>query len=78
VPGALTAGDLCDVAAALAPRPVRLEGLVGGRNCVVEEPALRRALEPALAAYRDHPDRLVLTAGMTGETAAWLAAALKP
>jgi cephalosporin-C deacetylase-like acetyl esterase len=78
VPGALTAGDLCDVAAALVPRPVRLEGLVGGRNCVVEEPPLRRALEPALAAYRDHPDRLVLTAGMTGETAAWLAAALKP
>jgi dienelactone hydrolase len=32
VPGALTAGDLCDVAAALAPRPLRLEGLVDGQN----------------------------------------------
>ena len=32
VPGALTAGDLCDVAAALAPRPLRLEGLVDGLN----------------------------------------------
>jgi dienelactone hydrolase len=78
VPGALTAGDLCDVAAALVPRPVRLEGLVGGRNCVVEEVQLRRALEPALAAYRDHPDRLVLTAGISDEAAAWLAASLKP
>ena len=32
VPGALTAGDLCDIAAALAPRPLRIEGLVDGRN----------------------------------------------
>jgi dienelactone hydrolase len=32
VPGALTAGDLCDVAAALAPRPIRLEGMVDGLN----------------------------------------------
>ena len=30
IPGALTAGDLCDVAAALAPRPLRMEGLVDG------------------------------------------------
>ena len=32
VPGALTAGDLSDVAAALAPRPVRLEASVDGMN----------------------------------------------
>jgi dienelactone hydrolase len=32
VPGALTAGDLGDVAAELAPRPLRLEGLVDGLN----------------------------------------------
>ena len=78
LPGAMTAGDVCDVAAALAPRPVRLEGLVGGRNSVVDEAALRRAFEPALAAYRQHPDRLVLAAGVTEEAAAWLAASLKP
>jgi hypothetical protein len=78
VPGAMTAGDLCDVAAALAPRPVRLEGLVGGRNSVVGETPLRRAFEPALAAYRQHPDRLVLSASVTEEAAAWLAASLKP
>ena len=32
IPGALNAGDLCDLTAALAPRPVRVEGLVDGLN----------------------------------------------
>src|SRR5581483_459406 len=32
VPGALTAGDLCEVSAGLYPRPQRLEGLVDGLN----------------------------------------------
>jgi hypothetical protein len=50
VPGALTAGDLCDVAAALAPRPLRLEGLVDGRNREVPADVLAQA--PVLAAYR--------------------------
>jgi len=77
VPGALTAGDLADVAAALAPRPVRLEGLVTGLNIPVAEAPLRRALEPATAAYRAAPDRLVLSPAVTDQAATWLAAALK-
>lgn len=32
VPGILTTGDLCDVAAAIAPRPLRLDGLVNRYN----------------------------------------------
>jgi cephalosporin-C deacetylase-like acetyl esterase len=32
VPGALTAGDLCDIVAALTPRPVQLAELVDGAN----------------------------------------------
>ena len=32
VPGALTVGDVSDVAAALAPRPLRLDALVDGLN----------------------------------------------
>jgi hypothetical protein len=51
VPGALTVGDLADVAAALAPRPLWLEGLVDGRNCRVRAPALARTYEPARQAY---------------------------
>ncbi len=52
VPGALTAGDLCDVAAALAPRPLRLEGLVDGLNREVPADVLAQTQGPALAAYR--------------------------
>jgi dienelactone hydrolase len=58
VPGALTAGDLNDVAAALAPRPLRLEGLVNGVNQLAGTEALALTLEPVLAAYRSAPERL--------------------
>jgi hypothetical protein len=73
VPGALTAGDLCDVAAALAPRALRFEGLVDGRDCVVEEAELRQTLQPALEAYAANPERLVLTTTITEDAGAWLA-----
>jgi hypothetical protein len=53
VPGALTAGDLCDVAAALAPRPLRLEALVDGLNRRLTAENLSKSYEPARAAYRD-------------------------
>jgi cephalosporin-C deacetylase-like acetyl esterase len=52
VPGALTAGDVADVAAALAPRPSRLAGLVDGLNRRVTGETLSRNLEPGSAAYR--------------------------
>jgi hypothetical protein len=53
VPGALTVGDLPDLAAALAPQPVRLEGLVDGANRPLPEAAARDAYRPALAAYKE-------------------------
>jgi dienelactone hydrolase len=52
VPGALTVGDLCDVAAELAPRPLRLQSLVDGRNRPVSLESLQRAYAPALSEYR--------------------------
>jgi len=52
VPAALTAGDLCDVAAALAPRPLRLEGLVDGANRPATAEAVAKAYEPTGQAYR--------------------------
>jgi cephalosporin-C deacetylase-like acetyl esterase len=51
VPGALTAGDLADVAAALAPRPLRLEALADGLNRRVPVKTLAQTYEPAQAAY---------------------------
>jgi hypothetical protein len=81
VPGALTAGDLCDVAAALAPRPLRLEGLVDGRNRAVTAADLAKAFEPTQAAYQSAgaTDRLVLeSAGKEPAAAArWLLAQLR-
>jgi dienelactone hydrolase len=52
VPGALTAGDLSDVAAALAPRPLRLEGLVDGLNREVPAERATTIYESARNAYR--------------------------
>jgi dienelactone hydrolase len=81
VPGALTAGDLCDVAAALAPRPLRLEGLVDGLNRSVSADALKQIYEPTLAAYRtaDAAKHLTLRRETLSQKqlAEWLAAQLK-
>ncbi|MEX0718996.1 MAG: hypothetical protein WD066_20545 [Planctomycetaceae bacterium] len=52
VPGALTAGDLCDVAAAIAPRPLFLGGLVDGFNRRLDAQRCRVVYEPAIASYR--------------------------
>src|SRR5205823_3946878 len=52
VPGVFEAGDLCDLAAGLAPRALRLEGLVDGLNRTVPDDQAARTLEPARAAYR--------------------------
>ena len=53
VPGALTASDLCDVAAGLYPRPLRLEGLVDGLNRRVKRDVLEKTYDPARIAYGD-------------------------
>jgi hypothetical protein len=53
VPEVLTRGDLPDLAAALAPRPLRLEGLVDGRNRAVKSEVLARRYQPAQAAYAE-------------------------
>ncbi|HYK88318.1 MAG TPA: hypothetical protein VE398_06090, partial [Acidobacteriota bacterium] len=51
IPGVLTVGDLCGVAAALAPRPLRLEGLVDGLNRRAELKDVEAEYEPARKAY---------------------------
>jgi cephalosporin-C deacetylase-like acetyl esterase len=51
IPGALTTGDLSEVAAALAPRSLRLEGLVDGTNRKVSAAILAKCFEPTRTAY---------------------------
>jgi hypothetical protein len=81
VPGVLATGDLCDVAAALVPRPLWLEGLVDGQNREVAGPVLARRYAPAQAAYEaaQTPERLRIGApsGEKDSIARWLAAQLR-
>ncbi len=76
--GVLKAGDVVDIAAALAPRPLLMEGLVNGRNIRVEDSVLRRTLDPARAAYREAGAAESLTVRVEPlDVAAWLADRLK-
>jgi len=76
VPGALAAGDLCDVVAALAPMPIRLEGLVDSRNCLLVEEQVAAIFASAANAYDDTPDRLTLVPEVAADPCAWLAGML--
>jgi hypothetical protein len=73
-PGAVHAGDLGAIAAALAPRPLRLEGLVDGRNRRVPAEDLAKALEPVRQAYRaaGKADRLTTAVDPDANLGRWL------
>lgn len=75
VPGLLTVGDLPDVAAALAPRPLRVSGLVDGTN---RRPASLLAWQTALTAHaRANGDLVVqVDADPPIVTAEWLVRSL--
>jgi len=77
VPGLLTAGDLPDLAAALAPRPLRLEWLVDGLNRRQDARSTRRGYGPAIEAYKKAgaSERLVI-ADPGSSAARWLIDAL--
>lgn len=81
VPGALTAGDLCDVAAAVAPRPLRLGDLVDGGNQRVSADRINNTFAPTRTAYESAKkrDRFVIDAASTepSEVARWLLTELR-
>lgn len=76
VPGAVTAGDLCDVAGSLAPRALRLEAMVDQQNRSVSAAELRQAYDPAAQSYVATPQALSL-AETRFSAAAWLLENLK-
>jgi hypothetical protein len=67
VPGALATGDLCDLAGALAPCPVRLEMMVDGLNRVVSPATLTRIYAPALDRYETARAKHQLSVGAGAE-----------
>ncbi|MBL7222986.1 MAG: hypothetical protein ISS72_03960 [Candidatus Brocadiae bacterium] len=64
IPGAVETGDLPDLAGALAPRPLRLAGLVDGLNRTLSRSDVARAYGRAIQRYRDAEasDKLVIDA----------------
>jgi len=73
VPGALTAGDLCDIAAALAPCFLQLLDLVDGQNCTATPEEAAAVLAPVRRAYGSDSDgRLVLPGSDTDSVARWV------
>jgi dienelactone hydrolase len=79
VPGVLEAGDIADVAARLAPRPILMEGLVDGRNRLIPEVALKDQLAPLFEAYgKTLPAALTVRAGKSSSNVAeWFRAHLE-
>jgi dienelactone hydrolase len=76
--GVLKAGDIPDIAAALAPRALLLEALVNGRNIRLDDSALGRAFELTRTSYREAraPTKLTLRSNAQ-ELAGWFVAQLQ-
>jgi dienelactone hydrolase len=73
VPGALEVADIGDIAAALAPRALRLDDAVDGLNRRVAPESVKAYLATAVAAYRDLDADLHLSASPDGRSPAqWL------
>ncbi|MCH7728504.1 MAG: acetylxylan esterase, partial [Planctomycetes bacterium] len=78
IPGVLTASDLSDVAAVLAPRPLRLEGMVDGLNRRLATAESRKRYAAALRSYGTSgaADSIIIQVEKSSP-ADWLIAALK-
>lgn len=73
IPGLLEAGDLADVEAALAPKPMLLQDLIDGKNHLVPERDLRDQLQPVFRAYGEAPANLSVQTGQPPtKLAEWL------
>jgi hypothetical protein len=79
IPGALTAGDVCDIAAAIAPRSLKMHNLIDGLNRNVLGDELSSAFAPTFDSYRRAQaiDKLLISTGEQDEVAAWLLRALR-
>jgi hypothetical protein len=72
-PGLLEVGDIADLASALAPRPLRMQAIVDGRNRRLPADEIHVELGQAAAAYRAYASRLSLhSGGSAPDLAEWL------
>jgi len=79
VPGALTHGDLPDVAAALAPMPLALREMVDGLNRPIDAEPLADKYKPAIESYRraGAHEQLLLEGESPADPGQWLRDQLK-
>ena len=76
--GILQAGDIADIAAALAPRALRLEALVTGGNTLTSRAEVDEEFAEVRDEYRRRDGAAAFAIGEgAGETAAWLAGVLE-
>lgn len=74
IPGFLETGDLADVEAALAPKPMLFQNFIDGKNHLVSEGDLRGQLQPVFRAYGETPANLSVQTGQpSSRLAEWLA-----
>ena len=76
IPGALTVGDVADIAAVLVPLPLRFERPVDGLNRRVPSDSITEAFEPTRRAYRLAKANRQFSLNVTGrdDSAVWLLA----
>jgi len=77
VPRVLEAGDIGQLAASLAPLPLRLEDLVDGRNRRATQERLDRDFALTRAAYQSSAANFILAPAAQADVADWLGAILK-
>ena len=77
VRGILKVGDIPDIAAAIAPRPLVLAGFVNGRNVPLTSAALEQVLSPVRQAYEDSNQLTIRAEPVESDLTAWLIARLK-
>jgi dienelactone hydrolase len=76
VPGALEAGDISDLVSAVAPRPMRVEALVDGRNRPAARNSVDKAFAPSRKAYAAASGELLVAISAEADAGTWLAKAL--
>ena len=75
--GVVKAGDIADIAAVLAPRPLILDSLIDGRNIKADAHTIKAALAATERADADSGSPDKLTVSQRGSMGTWLVSALK-
>ena len=71
--GIVKVADIADIAAALSPRPLRLERLINGRNILANPSALERTFRSARQSYEQlHAGQKLVIEVERGDTMSWL------